>query len=66
MGIVINKKRMLWIDIAKAIAIYFVVLGHVGTFGCIELWIHAFHMPLFFCYPVIVLIIKNTPLKDLS
>ena len=43
------KKRIEYIDIAKAIALFFVVLGHLvennsKTFN----WIFSFHMPLFF------------------
>lgn len=55
------KKRVGWIDYAKGIGIFLVVLGHVlrglsDSIGlaylhelhAIDAWIYAFHMPLFF------------------
>lgn len=42
-----STKRIAWIDMAKAIAILLMVVGHeVG--GSIYTWIFSFHMPLFF------------------
>lgn len=44
-----KKERILWIDIAKAFAIFFVVVGHTIPFGSIvRKAIFSFHMPLFF------------------
>jgi len=41
--------RMKWIDIAKGIGLYFVILGHLVSYGShIFNWIFSFHMPLFF------------------
>ncbi len=41
--------RILWIDNLKAIAIFFVVIGHtVGLPATIEKLIFSFHMPVFF------------------
>lgn len=43
--------RLQYIDIAKAIAIFLVVLGHpraVEDYGTVERFLYAFHMPLFF------------------
>lgn len=42
------SKRINWIDILKAIAIFFVVLGHTLNGGLIEQYIYSFHIPLFF------------------
>lgn len=42
------KNRIAWIDIAKAIGIGFVVLGHTGVPVQLRSWIYSFHMPLFF------------------
>jgi fucose 4-O-acetylase-like acetyltransferase len=55
------RVRIDWIDYAKGIGIFFVVLGHVlrglsGSVGladlsrlqAIDAWIYSFHMPLFF------------------
>ena len=42
-------KRVKYIDIARAIALFFVVLGHLVTFDSTFFnWIFSFHMPLFF------------------
>ena len=44
-------KRVLWVDITRAIAIFLVVLGHlnnVADYGQLERIIYTFHMPLFF------------------
>ena len=46
-----NKRRIEMIDIAKALAIVLVILGHtVGNFDmpAYRLIIYTFHMPLFF------------------
>ncbi len=43
--------RLQYIDIAKAIAIFLVVLGHpraVEDYGTVERFLYTFHMPLFF------------------
>lgn len=41
--------RYIWIDIAKGIGIFLVILGHLVTYGSyIFNWIFSFHMPLFF------------------
>ena len=42
------EKRIEWIDICKAVGILFVIVGHVGIPESVDIWIHAFHMPLFF------------------
>ncbi len=56
-----KQKRLLWVDYAKGIGIFLVVVGHVlrglinssiipnsPTLEFIDRWIYAFHMPLFF------------------
>lgn len=40
--------RIEWIDIAKALGVVFVVLGHTGLPEVFRRWIYIFHMPLFF------------------
>lgn len=42
-----STKRIAWIDMAKAIAILLMVIGHEAS-GSIYTWIFSFHMPLFF------------------
>ena len=44
----LNKKRILWIDYAKAFAMFFVIFGHVNSGNYLTNWIYSFHMPLFF------------------
>lgn len=41
-------KRLDWLDIAKGIAIFLVVVGHTVDHGTIRHLIFSFHMPLFF------------------
>ena len=44
-----EKQRILWLDYAKLIGLYFVILGHVEmSTGFLAAWIYSFHMPLFF------------------
>lgn len=50
------KERVVYLDVAKAIAIYLVIVGHViqyvmkGDFYYNPIWqsIYVFHVPLFF------------------
>lgn len=44
----LNIKRILWIDYAKAFAMFFVIVGHVKYGNYLSNWIYSFHMPLFF------------------
>ena len=44
----IKTPRIKSIDIAKAIGIFLIVLGHVLTQGILRKFIYAFHVPLFF------------------
>ncbi len=41
-------RRVYWIDNAKAIGIFFVVLAHHNINFYVMAWIYSFHMPLFF------------------
>lgn len=43
-----NNKRVEWIDVAKAVAIILVGVGHYSCPQWLLVWIYAFHMPLFF------------------
>lgn len=44
-----EKKRIMWIDIAKAIAIFVMIEGHTAPYnGPLRNFIYSFHMPLFF------------------
>lgn len=42
------KERIKWIDILRAIAIIFVVIGHTLTEGEVQTYFYSFHIPLFF------------------
>lgn len=41
-------KRIVWIDLAKAIAIVLMVIGHSAIPEGLSKWIFSFHMPFFF------------------
>ncbi len=44
-----SSKRILWMDIAKAIAIFAMIQGHTTPYGSTARnFIYSFHMPLFF------------------
>lgn len=43
-----KTQRIAWIDNAKAIAIFFIVLGHILPSGALCGYIFSFHVPLFF------------------
>lgn len=47
-NILINKNRIEWVDIAKGIGIFLMVMGHTGIPKIGIQWIYSFHMPLFF------------------
>ena len=68
-----EKKRVLWIDVARGIAILLVVLGHcIGNlFNPGNRFILAFHMPLFFflsgmCISESVISAKNYLVKKVK
>lgn len=46
--IAMNKKRIQWIDLIKALGIYLVVLGHSNCVGILRKYIYSFHMPIFY------------------
>lgn len=49
MNTILSKKRILWADYAKFVAIYLVVLGHADLpSGDFRSFIYLFHLPLFF------------------
>ena len=41
-------KRLDWVDIAKGIGIFLMVMGHSGIPRFMHDWIYSFHMPFFF------------------
>ncbi|MBR1424886.1 acyltransferase family protein [bacterium] len=42
------RKRITFIDIFKGIGIILMIMGHVGFGKSFDIYIHAFHMPMFF------------------
>lgn len=46
--ITMQNRRMEYIDIYRGIGIVLMIMGHIGFGGKFDLWIHAFHMPMFF------------------
>lgn len=43
-----NSERILWVDYAKFIGIFLVVLGHASVDESLRSFIYVFHIPLFF------------------
>ena len=43
-----DKKRIVWVDIARGVAILLVCLGHRNIPLLFSKWIYTFHLPLFF------------------
>ena len=43
-----KKDRILWMDIAKGLAMFLVCWGHENVDPTFNNWIYSFHMPLFF------------------
>lgn len=43
-----EQKRIIYVDIFKAVGIIAMVLGHIGLGDVFDKLIHAFHMPMFF------------------
>ena len=43
-----KELRIDWVDVCKAMGILLVTMGHLETPNSFDIWIHAFHMPLFF------------------
>ena len=43
-----STRRIAWIDEAKGIGIFFVMLGHCYLNGKFTFWFYSFHMALFF------------------
>lgn len=44
----IENSRIIWLDVAKGIVIFLMVMGHTGLPDVLTNWIFSFHMPFFF------------------
>ena len=42
-----KSKRIVWIDLLKAVGFFLVIFGHLEVNKLLDTWIYAFHMPLF-------------------
>lgn len=56
----VNNNRIHWIDMAKGIGMFLVMVGHMET-GLLGRWIYSFHMPLFFFLSGYVFNAKYSP-----
>lgn len=43
-----RTKRIKWVDVAKGLCIFLVLVGHVTKYKLMKTFIYSFHMPLFF------------------
>lgn len=53
--------RIKWVDIAKAIGIFCIVLGHITAEGPIKRYVYSFHIPLFFFLSGATFRVKGKP-----
>ena len=42
------SQRIVWLDIAKALGIVAIVLGHTIQGGLVKKYVYSFHVPMFF------------------
>lgn len=61
-----NNKRIAWIDNAKAIAIFFIVLGHRLPSGELCGYLYSFHVPMFFFLSGLTFSADKSPQKYLK
>ncbi len=58
------KERIDWIDYAKALGVFLVIMGHTYKGYSVIGWIYSFHMPLFFFLSGITLKIEQISCKE--
>ena len=59
-----TKERIDWIDYAKALGVFLVIMGHTYKGYSFIGWIYSFHMPLFFFLSGITLKIEQISCKE--
>ena len=59
-----TKERIDWIDYAKALGVFLVIMGHTYKGYSFIGWIYSFHMPLFFFLSGTTLKIKQISCKE--
>ena len=42
------KNRVEWMDVFRGTGIILMIMGHIGFGDYFDIFIHAFHMPMFF------------------
>lgn len=47
-GVRLEKTRVQWLDLCKFFGILYMVWGHAGVSKELDIYLHAFHMPIFF------------------
>lgn len=50
-----QNQRIEYIDIAKGVGIILMIMGHIGYGELFHRFIHAFHMPLFYFFQMLML-----------
>lgn len=62
-----EKKRLLWIDTSKGIAILFVVIGHmIPMTSKFSIWFYSFHVPIFFMISGVLIQYSSMTLHNIS
>lgn len=62
-----EKKRLLWIDTSKGIAILFVVIGHmIPMTSKFSIWFYSFHIPIFFMISGVLIQYSSMTLHNIS
>ena len=59
-----TKERIDWIDYAKALGVFLVIMGHTYKGYSFIGWIYSFHMPLFFFLSGTTLKIEQISCKE--
>lgn len=62
----LNKQRIEWVDIARMLAITFVVIGHVAPAGNLHTYLYSFHVPSFFFLSGLFVNTDTTFLKHIT
>ncbi len=62
----LKKERIEWIDIARALTMFCVIVGHISPIGDIHTFMYSFHVPAFFFLSGIVTSCKGSFLQHTS
>ena len=53
------SQRIVWLDIAKALGIVAIVLGHTIQGGLVKKYVYSFHVPMFFFLKGLLLVLQK-------